>query len=276
MSEKRPKDRGRYVIMGFAGLIGISLLSVSVNIPAPHDFWKSFIEHAGTAVFIAAVLGFTIDWWLTRQITEDVFRAAMGYELPDDLKNEIRFVYGNRILCDEHIQTVLIEPLDANFVKVTVGLERRFKNIGQTNQTLSLGIGIDEFNVPSAPSKLIELEYVKGGKRTVLDIEKLLLKERPEGPEYIGPELTLDAEEKNPITVFLKFSETKPTSGEQTMTFSNATINPRVTVEAPEDFGWKVNFPHRVEPTTGRYSKTASLKGLLLPHQSIRIRWWKQ
>ena len=103
----------RYIVMLLAALIGVIILLLSIalgNEMGP--FPKSVLEHLGTAIFIASVLGFTIDWWLKKQITEDVFQAAMGYELPNDLREELRNVYSNHIICEDHAQTVSITPID--------------------------------------------------------------------------------------------------------------------------------------------------------------------
>src|SRR5262245_31456273 len=85
---QRPREYGRYILMGFALLIGALLILVA-GFLEHWPFWKSGVEHLGTAIFIAAVLGLTIHIWLEKQITEDVFRAAMGYELPSELREEI-------------------------------------------------------------------------------------------------------------------------------------------------------------------------------------------
>ena len=53
----------RYIVMLLAALIGVIILLLSIalgNEMGP--FPKSVLEHLGTAIFIASVLGFTIDW----------------------------------------------------------------------------------------------------------------------------------------------------------------------------------------------------------------------
>ena len=53
-----------------------------------------------------------------------------------------------------------------------------------------------------------------------------------------------------------------------------ATVDPRVNVEAPAEIGVRVEYTHRGEPQTARYTGTSILPGVLLPHQCVLIRWW--
>jgi hypothetical protein len=242
-------------------------------------FLKSAIEHIGAALFIAAVLGLTIHWWLTKQITEDVFTAAMGYELPPELRDEIRYVYGSRLICEEHVQAVQIEDLGNNFVRITLGLERTIKNIGETPQQIPLYIATDEWGVEGYPSQILELGYQYEDERRLIVFpgdnrkEKFESGNRPQGPT-VKRKSNLTLKPKKRLTIFSKCCETKPYSGEHFFHFEIATKNPRVQVTAP-GFEWVVGFAHRDEPRRGAYSETVQLTGLLLPHQNIRVRWWR-
>jgi len=235
------------------------------------------LEHLGTATFIAAALGLTIDYWLKKQITEDVFRAAMGYELPDELKQEIRFIYGNRILCEDHSQTVTIANLDNGFVTCTVGVERVLRNIGETDHRLELDVALDEWRVPNHPSHVLEFAYAReDGKRVEIHAGKdVETEQRAWGPKLkLKKHLSLGPKET--ITTFIKISETKPTESDHYFTFKYPALNPLVRVSAPEGYGWLVAFAHWGKHKKGRYSETVRLEGALLPHQSIRVRWWRE
>jgi hypothetical protein len=272
--KKKPPEWGRLSIMALVGLLGIIAIFIAGKIGEP--FWKSGVEHLGTAIFIAAILGFTIHIWLERQLTEDVFSAAMGYELPDELKEEIRFVYGNRILCEDHSQSMQIEDLKNGFVRVIIGTERMLRNIAQTEQELNISLGIDEWHVKGHPSAFLEIDYKFENKEKITifpggDVEIFF---RPEG-SLARVKSSIKLASKQTVTVFTKCSETKPINGEHFFHYAYATLNPRVTVKAP-GFNWFVGFAHRDEPHRERYSDTVTLDGLLLPDQSIRVRWWPE
>src|SRR5262249_24570988 len=149
--------------------------------------------------------------WLEKQITEDVFTAAMGYELPSELREEIRFVYGSRIICEEHTQTVRIDKLpNTNLVLLTVGLERTFRNVAQTKEEFNLVLSVDEWGIEGHPSKIIEVayQYENKPKMVLYPDGPAKLETRPEGPEVKSPSpLSLSPDEA--ITVFLSYSETK-------------------------------------------------------------------
>ena len=55
-------------------------------------------------------------------------------------------------------------------------------------------------------------------------------------------------------------------------TFRYSTHKPRVRIDAPVDIGWIVEFAHR--QSAKRYGQTTILSALLLPNQSIIVRWW--
>jgi len=143
------------MIMALVVLVGVLLMLSSDKVPL--GIWRTLVQHLGTAAIIAAVLGFTIDWWLKRQIAEDVFSVAMGYELPTDLKEEMRHVYSSRVICKNHMQIVTITKIDDDHVSVDVALERKFENISSIEQPIKVALGIDEWNVPGHTSEIVEL-----------------------------------------------------------------------------------------------------------------------
>jgi hypothetical protein len=270
---KRPRDTLRYVLLGSVLAFGVILILAAGYLE--NQYWRSAVEHLGTAAFIAALLGLTFHIWVGKQLTEDVLSAAMGYELPPELREEIRHVYGSRIICEEHIQTVTIENLPGEeFVQVTVGIERTLRNIGQADEDVPITFRINDWGIQGHPSKVIELAYRFEDRATVTLFPDGTAKQkyRPQGPAIEGDALKLGSKEA--VTIYTKHSEVKAQNAEHQFHFQYSTLNPRVTVRVPEGFGWTVGFDHRSEPKRGQYSDTFVLNGLLLPHQNIRVRWW--
>lgn len=148
--EKRGQQWGRIVIMLLAGLASVIVIFLAGHLK-DHPFWKSGVEHFGTAILIAAFLGLTIHIWLEKQLTEDVFAAAMGYELPDELKDEIREVYGNRILCENHSQSVQIDDLGNGFVSITIGVERKFIKLARPRSNSQSVLALTSGESPVTP-----------------------------------------------------------------------------------------------------------------------------
>jgi hypothetical protein len=221
---------------GRSGLVLILLAGLIL-----HPFWKSAVEHFGTAVFIAGVLGATIDWWLKKQITEDVFSAAMGYELPEDLKTEIRNVYGNKILCTKHVHSVELEDRGNGLVSVTVSLARTLENISEVKQPIVLKLGIDDWGLP-IPAKIIEFCYYKDeDQKTCLT----------EAARHADGSLSMQWEgvlrPRETITVLQKYCEIKHQNDEHLVTFTYATLRPTVSVHAPDHLAWTAGFVRRPE-----------------------------
>jgi hypothetical protein len=139
---------------------------------------------------------------------------------------------------------------------------------------MPIHVALDEWHVVGHPSQILEIAYEQDGQRANVYPEGVDLEDRPWGPAAkwrgqlrLGPQKT--------ATVFVKISETRPDNGEHFYSFSHATLNPNVQVNAPEGFKWLVSFAHRDKAKEGKYSASARLEGLLLPHQSIRVRWWR-
>src|SRR5438552_16280323 len=61
---------------------------------------SKFLEHLGMAIAVAGCIGVVIELTLQREITRNVFRAAIGYLLPDELRAELRWIYSLPFLCE--------------------------------------------------------------------------------------------------------------------------------------------------------------------------------
>ena len=85
------------------------------------------IRDLGTAVFIAAMLGLTIDRWLKTQIARDVFQAALGYFLPQEFREEVANVARFKFLCERHVAKLHIKDIGDGSVQLTNSIERTLK-----------------------------------------------------------------------------------------------------------------------------------------------------
>ena len=130
-------DPNIYWKLGFIALVAVGVLQFARDLPWA---WAvALAEHIATAMLIACFLGLTIDFWLKKQITEDVFSAAMGYELPEDLREEVRYVYGNKLLCRHHQQNAEIVDLGNGFVSIIIELSPKVGDGGNRKGGISWG-----------------------------------------------------------------------------------------------------------------------------------------
>ena len=95
--------------------LGIMLLVGAAMIIGPAvagwQWDRGVIRNLGTAVFIAAMLGLTIDRWLKTQIARDVFQAALGYFLPQEFREEVANVARFKFLCERHVAKLHIKDI---------------------------------------------------------------------------------------------------------------------------------------------------------------------
>ena len=89
------------------------------------DVWYRLVEHFFTALAVACFLGLFVDRALKRHVVRDVFSAAIGYILPQYLRDELAAIYENAIVCRDHDRTVKPTPIaGTDFVKVAVKVSR--------------------------------------------------------------------------------------------------------------------------------------------------------
>jgi hypothetical protein len=238
----------------------------------PWEHFRPLAEKVVEALFIAATLALTVDWFLKKEIARDAFRASIGYILPDYLQDEIRAIYSNEIVCTNHSQDVKIEVVDNDLVRMKVRVERTFKNISNNPHRFMPKLSVDEWFVAGAPSTIDDCGYrtPRGDERfgaasTGADPVPKLYAE--------GCELTLRPQTE--VEVWLSFSEIKRRSDLSYLAFSYATKKPRVRLTVPDDFDSAVEFTHRLDAKRLTTNETI-LPGLLLPHQCIIVRWWEK
>jgi hypothetical protein len=267
--KKRRAQNGRYALMG--AVILISTLGIVGSHLIDAKFWKEFIGHIGTAGIIAGLLGLTIDYWMRKQIVDDVFEAAFGYALPDDIKEEMRAVYSNNVICESHEHLIELEQIDDDLVRVTMSIERTLKNLGNVTQELPIKLGTDDFSF-RLPSEVLDFKY-RFGSGNFIDCLSLC-KKRRRGRFIEAKAVKLPSEAT--ITFLQKFTEIHRANDLTFIQFSRATRNPRLRVAVPDDYEYEIGFSHRTPPVKSHYSGAHELPGIMLPHQSIQFRWWRR
>ena len=85
--------------------------------------WESGIPHEiGVALLISALLGFSIDFYLRRSIARDAFEGAMGYFLPEDIKEAVQYIGAMDWFAEEFTITVKLEKAEHGLIKCTIRL----------------------------------------------------------------------------------------------------------------------------------------------------------
>jgi len=246
------------LILAGASLVGVFL------IVRTSGFWI----HIGIALLVTGLLGLTIDKYLKRELSKEAVKAALGYVLPDALKEEMRWVVGLKFLAIEHaIKYEIRINEDGKTVSLHVEMTRRLKNFTETSQTITPSLSIDEMGINGKPSRIEEFcyhlknhawKYIDGGKtKSKGDILEITANKK----ERVPPDEWIEIKSK--------FQETKQINDVHFMVLTNPTVQPTISIQADNGIEHREGFTHRNgEP------RDDMLKGTLLPYHSIYVRWW--
>lgn len=236
---------------------------------------SKFLEHLAMGVAVAGVLAFFIELTLHKRFADNVFRAAVGYLLREDLRAELTWIYEQTIL-SELVATIDLEHFEGQGVKVTCHLQRTLRNISLRRQKVVLKGGADEWFVKDHPTQVLEASYrvIEAPAR-----KNLVVKRSDDGIGWNFPEgegVTLAPEEQTDFTV--KFEQWHRENDTLVLTYRYPIKNPRVTVTCKPSLIPKVIFDHRAkyEGDWEISTQTWHPRVVLLPHQDIRVKWHRR
>lgn len=234
------------------------------------DWAHGLARDVGIALATTAVLGFTVDRWLKLEIAVDVFKAALGYVLPEEFREEIRRISNYKWICEKHLLIVQIDRLDPDTVKATIMVERTIKNISSGVMSFQNVLDIDEFGFPNAKSEILEcsLQDEAGNTRESKETK------------HNGHWLHAETEEiKLPlgsrVTIKSKYCEIRRSNDHVVFVAKIPTKAPEIEVRIPDDFAYKASFGHPDEVVEkAAYANRFTMLGTYFPNQVMRVRWW--
>jgi hypothetical protein len=104
-----------------------------------------FLHDVGIASIIAAFLGFSIDTYLQQRIARDAFEGAMGYFLPGDLKEAVRYIGSIDWFAEEFSLTVKLEKLPDDLISCSIKVRKFMRNVSSTINEINGYIHIDDW-----------------------------------------------------------------------------------------------------------------------------------
>lgn len=268
-----------YLILAALILCGGSLIFVA------HFFemgwWAEVVADFGIAFLISGALGITVEQFtkrkFVRELAENVFRATIGYTLPPSLQEEMRWISSQKLICEDHQQRVTINRIDGETVRFTCDIVRCLRNVTNTDVEDEIGLGTDEWFGPE-PSKILKFGYqIEEGQRVELEGDQFAKTKLEKGRPTLSVQpqrVKLPRGEK--LTYWATFTEIKSINSDHNSHFSYATENPRVWIEASEGIDFVAAFPRETVANKDKFSRGHYVfRGLVLPGQEIRIRWWE-
>lgn len=260
-------DRVRIYLLAILLMV---LGAVALPLFEPRGILESkFWEHLAMGVTIAGVLAALIEVALHKRFADNVFRAAVGYLLREDLRGELAWIYEQTILCTELIATITLEP-QGEYVKVRTKLQRTLKNISMRREKVSVQGGADEWFVEGRPTKLIEAIF----KKTEEGIKTTMSSKPSQDGLGWGEKVEVSLAPNEQMEFTLVVEEWRQKSDEAVLTYVYPIKNPVVNIVRPDDIHVRVIFDHRLKRQDWKTSKDSwHLQAVLLPHQDIRIKW---
>ena len=103
-----------WILLGLI-IVGAVLVIIPHLVPRGGSWeflWES-LPHFGIAFLISGILGLTVDRYtrkrFTHEVAKDVFQATIGHLLPEEFQDEMRWIYGQEAICEQHNQDVQIQ-----------------------------------------------------------------------------------------------------------------------------------------------------------------------
>ncbi len=239
-------------------------------------------ESLGIAFITAVILGISIEWVFRQRLLEDVFKASIGYILPDELKDEVRALFEAEFICVSHDQVFTLRfTEDPDAVILHIKTERTFKNVTSSRKKIPLNVSVTEwFHHKTLRSKILNMGCIAAGER-ITDF-KVIAPSQEGINKILGTiqqEITLNPDEE--CTFWYETEEIKRTTDVYHAIMLTPTKNPRVTAiletgeTAKESIRRIVDFGSRHRLNVDVIGEdTVRMNGVLLPYQHIELRWY--
>lgn len=234
----------------------------------------------GIALLISVILGWSIEWVIRQRLLEDVFKASIGYILPDELKEEVRALYEAKFVCTEHVQESTLLPIAGKpeVLCLHTKARRTFKNVTSSRQELEWRVSLTEwFSDPDLPSRIVEMGTVLADGRQLREFTWGRDTEAGKINKIVGTldeKIALDSDET--CTCWYETVETKRPTDVASFVFEHLTRNPHAALR-PQIPGMVVNvrFNTRQRGAVDKIGEIMRLRGTLVPYQGIELRWFR-
>lgn len=248
-----------------AGMLGLVLIFIGSG-------WNvgALMAHIGVALFVAFILGFTIDTWVKGKIVRDVFDAALGYVLPPIFRSEVQRVIGFKFICEDHLMRMTLVRVGADEVRITTKMTRKLKNITSNPEEMFTYITVDEwgFAEKSSIQTCIITDETRKQDEATLTVDKgNCTIERRTVPFKVPPGAT--------VTCTVEASEIRRVNDHIIFKCGTPTTKPRVTIDAPTDLLVECGFGGDDEKIISeQHGQVITLDGTYFPPALIRVRWY--
>jgi hypothetical protein len=259
---------GFWAVVAAIGVAGALLLVSAAEwlSGVPRELASGF----GTALVVAALLAGTVDYYLKRGLLQDAWKQLFGYLLPDQVREELDWISKQELVCERYDLKLRLEPTeDPDLLTVHIEHQSEIRNITLHKVEFTPIFAVDEWHHAGAPSQVTALCCTRSGETSQQT-------ENASNEFAISRTLpTMSLEAREQVTIYAAGRETRHKSDALFMNVQRVTLNPLLTVEAPDGIAFEPMFGQREQ---GRLEEIGPgvfrLPGTLLPHQVIQVRWW--
>ena len=243
-------------------------------------------QSVGIALITAFAIGVTLDISFRTRLARDVFSEAFGYILPQEIRDEIKWVTSLDRIAISYEHDFFLKPHSTNrdLLVLEEAVKREIKNLSDGPIKVRPSVGVQEWFHHDFESEVLNLAYkhMSGknelGSGSIADGKAEILSHLQGGHirhARVKDELTVYPNESVIITWRTREAKSK---NDAAYSFSgSAARNPSLSIEVDPALNveYEVKFQSRhqgdlIELEGDRFE----LKGLLLPLQTVRVRWW--
>ncbi|MGB7543798.1 MAG: hypothetical protein WBM28_17495, partial [Burkholderiales bacterium] len=241
------------------------LLAHSVTAKNWDELWRGLFDEVGKALIVSGILGLIVDRALKQDLIRNAVAAAIGYLLPESLKAELSWVYGQKFLVEQTFHVRLEHRPEKHLVFFHGHVTRVIRNTSGEKAEPRIGGGTDEWFNSESESRITTCGFTRKNIFTPIQPTKNIV-----GIGYVCPE-KIELEPNESIEVVMAYILTLGEHGTELLTHGYPIENPLVTLEVPDTLKARVVFSHRAKfyeeslPQSGSISRR--LSGMLLPHQ---------
>jgi len=268
--EMRREERNLYLSLAVMVLVAVGLLILSNSAQPP--LLQEATHDLGIALLSAAILATTIDIWVTTKIVRDVFRAAVGHILPPELRDEVHWISNFKCITHHCECNFDIEDIGSGVVKLTLEYDTELSNITSTTQNVERLFTIDDWGIPLKSAEILEYEYTKGNESPVRFTGAP--ERRASGELVINLEkISLRPNER--VRTFIKAQQYLHENDVFHEEWLYPVRKPEINIRSiSESLNYSAGFAHDPPVTVLQLGRRYILQGTLMPHQTLRLRWW--
>jgi hypothetical protein len=223
----------------------------------------------GVAALIAALLGFSIDFYLHRSIAKDAFEGAMGYFLPDDIKEAVRYIGAIDWFAEEFSLTINLKKIDDETIKCTLKIRKYMKNISSGKKSIKSHVHVDEWGRR-------EKSYIISCEARTASITKNLNPQSIrsfDSTVYAETDL-VDVHPGETIELLAEAVEYKDLNDNLHYALGYAAKSPKIYIEPLQGFEIRAGISADTELQRHAHMPVYELPGFYLPWQRMMVRWW--